>query len=158
MSKQLKAIVLSISVIIVIFVVVGGFGVHASSSDGAYRQLSVYTEVLQRIRTEYVEEPNFQAVTMGALHGLLESLDDHISYLTPAEDNKLKELHVDVKGWIGATASKRFGYSAVVSVLPNSPAEKAGLQSGDILESIEGRSSREMPLAQIHTYLYGQSG
>jgi carboxyl-terminal processing protease len=158
MSKQLKAFVLSVSVIIVIFIVVGGFGVHASSSDGAYRQLSVYTEVLQRIRTEYVEEPNFQAVTMGALHGLLESLDANSSYLTPAEYKQLKDHHTDGKGWIGATVSKRFGYAAVVSVLPNGPAEKAGLQTGDILESIESRSSREMSLAQIHTYLYGQPG
>src|SRR5438046_7896204 len=99
MSKHLKAFVLSVSVIIVIFVIVGGFGVHASSNDGAYRQLSVYTEVLQRIRTEYVEEPNFPAVTMGALHGLLESLDANSSYLTYADLSSIKGHISDGMSW-----------------------------------------------------------
>jgi carboxyl-terminal processing protease len=158
MSKQLKASVLTLSTLVVLFLIVGGFGVHAANSDGAYRQLGVYTEVLQRIRTEYVEEPNFPAVTQGALHGLLESLDANSSYLTPAEYKEYKEHRMDGKGWIGATVSKRFGYAAVISVLPDSPADKAGLEDGDILEAIEGKSSREMSLASIRSYLYGQPG
>src|SRR5438067_11046971 len=140
MSKLLKSFVLSVSVIIVIFVIVGGFGVHAYSNDGAYRQLSVYTEVLQRIRTEYVEEPNFPAVTMGALHGLLESLDANSSYLTPAEYKEYSQHRSEAKGNINAEISKRFGYAAVVSVLPGGAGAKAGMESGDIIESIEGKS------------------
>ena len=58
-------------------------GVHASSNDGAYRQLQVYSEVLSRVHSEYVEEPNIPKVTDGALHGLLESLDPNSSYMTP---------------------------------------------------------------------------
>ncbi len=158
MPKHLKVFVLSFSALIVLFVIAGGFGVHASSNDGAYRQLGVYTEVLQRIRTDYVEEPNFQAVTQGALHGLLESLDAESSYLSPAEYKELKQHRTDAKAWIGASTSKRFGYGVIVSVLPNSPAEKAGLQSGDVLESIEGKSSLQMSLAEIHNYLYGPVG
>ena len=62
---------------------VGGLdGVRASNNDGSYRQLQVYSEVLSRVRSEYVEEPNIPAVTDGALHGLLESLDSNSSYLT----------------------------------------------------------------------------
>ncbi len=158
MPKNLKVFLLSFSALIVLFVVAGGFGVHASSNDGAYRQLGVYTEVLQRIRTDYVEEPNFQAVTQGALHGLVESLDAESSYLSPAEYKELKQHPNGDKAWIGASVSKRFGYGVIISVLPNSPAEKAGLESGDILESIEGKSSREMSLAEIHNYLYGPTG
>ena len=90
MSKQLKIGVLSASFLIVLLVVLGGLGVHASSNDGAYRQLGVYSEVLQRIRSEYVEEPNFETVKSGALHGLLESLDANSSYLTPAEYKHFK--------------------------------------------------------------------
>ena len=56
MSKQLKIGVLSVSFFVVLVVVLGGLGVHASNNnDGAYRQLGVYSEVLSRIRTEYVE-------------------------------------------------------------------------------------------------------
>ena len=67
MSKHLKIGVLSLSFLIVLLVVLGGLGVHAASNnnDGAYRQLGVYSEVLSRIRTEYVEEPNFSPASKG---------------------------------------------------------------------------------------------
>lgn len=160
MSKTAKVVVLTVSLAIVLFSVLGGLGVKASTnSDGAYRQLGVYSEVLSRIRSEYVEEPNMPAVTGGALHGLLESLDANSSYLDPTEYRAYKaRKSEDVKGDIGATVSKRMGYAAVVSVLPGSPADKAGLEDGDILEAIEGKTTREMSLAQITNLLHGQPG
>src|SRR5512133_1403498 len=144
MSKALKAVVLSVSMAIVLFTIAGGLRVRAESNDGAYRQLQVYSEVLSRIRSEYVEEPNIPSVTDGALHGLLESLDANSSYLTAEEYKKFKARRADGKGDIGATISKRFGYAAVVSVIPGGTADKAGLESGDIIEGIEGRTTREM--------------
>jgi carboxyl-terminal processing protease len=158
MSKQLKIGVLSLSFFIVLLVVLGGLGVHASSNDGAYRQLGVYSEVLSRIRTEYVEEPNFSTVTSGALHGLLESLDADSSYLNPDEYKFYKTHHDDGRANVGATISRRFGYAAVVSVLPGGPADKAGVQSGDIIEAIEGKSTHEMSLAAIEEELAGKQG
>src|SRR5690348_8903628 len=159
MSKQLKIGVLSLSFFIVLVVVLGGLGVHASSSnDGAYRQLGVYSEVLSRIRTEYVEEPNFSAVTSGALHGLLESLDADSSYLNPEEYKFYKTHQNEGHANVGATVSKRFGYAAVVSVLPGGPADKAGVETGDIIEAIEGKSTHEMSLATIQEELAGKQG
>ena len=158
MSKTLKAVVLSVSVAIVLFTIAGGLRVRAESDDGAYRQLGVYSEVLSRIRSEYVEEPNIPVVTDGALHGLLESLDANSSYLTPEEYKQFKSRKAEGKGDIGATISKRFGYAAVVSVIPGGPADKAGLESGDIIEAIEGKTTREMSLAEIMTYTMGEPG
>jgi len=159
MSKQLKIGVLSLSFLIVLVVVLGGLGVHASNNnDGAYRQLGVYSEVLSRIRTEYVEEPNFSAVTSGALHGLLESLDADSSYLNPEEYKFYKTHQNDGRANVGATISKRFGYAAVVSVLPGGPADKAGVETGDIIEAIEGKSTHEMSLATIQEELAGKQG
>src|SRR5689334_3855311 len=132
MSRTLKAVVLSVSMALVLFTIVGGLRVRAESDDGAYRQLGVFSEVLSRIRTEYVEEPNIPQVTDGALHGLLESLDANSSYLTPEEYKNYKSHQTDAKGQTGATISKRFGYAAVVSVLPGSAADKAGVETGDI--------------------------
>ena len=158
MSKKVKVAILSVSIAIVLFTIAGGLGVRAASNDGAYRQLGVYSEVLSRIRSEYVEEPNIPQVTDGALHGLLESLDANSSYLTPAEYKQYKAHKNDGKGEIGATISKRFGYAAVISVIPNGPADKAGIDNGDIIEAIEGKTTREMSLAEITSILSGEPG
>ncbi len=159
MSMKLKATILASSLAILLFTLVGGFvNVRASSNDGAYRQLSVYSEVLARVRSEYVEEPNIPMVTEGALHGLLESLDANSSYLTAAEYKHYRAIKTDGKADIGAAVSKRFGYAAVIAVIPGGPAEKAGIENSDILESIEGRSTRDMSLAEIHSLLGGEPG
>src|ERR1700687_4150796 len=159
MSMKTKAAILVTSFAVLLFVVVGSLGgVHASSNDGSYRQLQVYSEVLSRVRSEYVEEPNIPAVTDGALHGLLEALDSTSSYLTAAEFKEYKSNQTEAKGEIGAAVSKRFGYAAVISVIPGGPADKAGIQASDIFEAIEGKSTREMSLAEIHNLLLGQPG
>src|SRR5881296_3766869 len=159
MSMKTKAVILISSAAALLFIVLGGLeGVRASSNDGAYRQLQVYSEVLSRVRSEYVEEPNIPQVTDGALHGLLESLDANSSYLSPAEYKEYKSHRTEAKGEIGAAISKRFGYAAVVSVIPGGPGDKAGLQASDIIEAIEGKSTREMSLAEVHNLLEGQPG
>lgn len=158
MSRTIKVLLLSVSVALVLFTVAGGLRVRAAEDDGAYRQLGVYSEVLSRIRTEYVEEPNIPAVTNGALHGLLESLDADSSYLTPAEYKDYEKHQAEPKGQFGATISKRFGYAAVVSIIPGGPADKGGVQNGDIFEAIEGKSSREMSLAEVNQALDGPVG
>ena len=159
MSTKLKVTILASSLAILLFTVVGGFvHVRASSNDGAYRQLSVYSEVLSRIRSEYVEEPNIPTVTEGALHGLLESLDANSSYLTAAEYKHYKSIKTEGRADIGAAVSKRFGYADVVAVIPGGPADKAGIENSDILESIEGKSTHDMSLAEIRSLLVGDTG
>src|ERR1700690_863051 len=159
MSTKLKVAIISSSLAILLFTVVGGFvNVRASSNDGAYRQLSVYSEVLSRIRLEYVEEPNISGVTEGALHGLLESVDANSSYLSAAEYKHYKSIKPGGKADIGAAVSKHFGYADVVAFIPGGPADKAGIENSDILESIEGKSTHDMSLAEIHSVLIGEAG
>jgi len=159
MSTKIKAAILVPSAAVLLFMFVGRMdGVRAASNDGAYRQLQVYSEVLSRVRSEYVEDPNIPAVTNGALHGLLESLDANSSYLTAAEYKEYKAHQSGAQGEIGAAVSKRFGYAAVISVIPGGPADKAGLVDSDIIEAIEGKSTREMSLAEIRNLLVGQPG
>src|SRR6202521_2989155 len=159
MSMKTKIAIVVSSAAVLMFMYLGGLdGVRASNNDGAYRQLQVYSEVLSRVRSEYVEEPNIPLVTDGALHGLLESLDSNSSYLTASEFKEYKANQTEAKGEIGAAVSKRFGYAAVISVIPGGPADKAGIQASDIFEAIEGKSTREMSLAEIHNLLLGQPG
>ena len=139
MPKMSKILLLGVSVVLVVTVFLGvnSTGVSAASEpqDGAYRQINVYSEVLRHIQTDYVEQPNIKAVTNGALRGLLESLDADSSYLTP-EDYKAYKSDKAGKAQVGINVSKRYGYASVVSVIPGSPADKAGISDGDIIEAI----------------------
>src|ERR1700749_3517358 len=161
MSKKIQVLLLTSSMVIVAFVLLGSFGVHASSTNGngdvTLKHIGVYSEVLYRVRSEYVEDPNMSAVTNGALHGLLESLDANSSYLDPAEFKDYK-ARKEGKAGIGAAVSKRYGYAAVISVIPGGPADKADIASGDIIEAIEGKSTRDMSLAEIDGRLTGAPG
>jgi carboxyl-terminal processing protease len=159
MSKTFKTLFLAVSLLLAGFTIAGSLGVHASAGDkdGAYPQLGVYSEVLSKVKNEYVEEPNITNVTDGALHGLLEALDANSSYLTPAEYKQYMSVK-EAKGNIGAVLSKRVGYAMVVSVIPGGPADKAGINNGDIIESVEGRSTHEISLAELRGMMSGEVG
>jgi len=164
MPKISKILVLAVSLALVLTVFLGvrlnGVSAATEDQDGAYRQINVYAEVLQKIQTAYVVEPNIPDVTNGALRGLLESLDSDSSYLTP-EDNKLLKSRMVVSpkaAQVGINVSKRYGYAIVVSVLPGSPADRAGLADGDYLESIDGHDTHDLSLAMIQRMLEGAPG
>ncbi|MGD0548573.1 MAG: PDZ domain-containing protein [Terracidiphilus sp.] len=137
----------------------GLLGVRAGGGeDGAYGQIGIYRQVLEKIQSEYVVEPNMHDVTTGALHGLLESLDADSSYLTPAEYKIYKDRPAAGVAQVGITASKRYGYGVVVSVLPGSAADKEHLTDGDVIESIGDQSTRELSVAAICMMLEGKAG
>src|SRR5215468_10384240 len=120
MSTKIKTALLVASAGVLLFSLAGQISrVRASNSnDGAYPQMEVFSEVLSRVRGEYVEEPNLPTVTDGALHGLLESLDSNSSYLNAQQYKAYKDRRIGAKADIGAAVSKRFGYASVVSVIP----------------------------------------
>jgi carboxyl-terminal processing protease len=158
MSRLSKLIVIALSLVIFLYVGIG-YVLGRTSDDRTYRSLTVYGEVLQRVQMDYVDEPDLHLVTAGALHGLLEALDAQSSYLTPREYTDYKQKLASVKkGETGVNLSKRFGYIIVVSVLPESPAETAGLRSGDILEAIAGFTTRDMSVGQAMNLLAGDAG
>jgi len=149
-----------VAVSVVIFCYAGlGHVLGGAGDDKAYKSLTVYSEVLQKIQQDYVDDPNMHTVTAGSLHGLLESLDPQSSYLTPREyDEYKKKLQNSGTGETGLTLSKRYGYVIVLSVLPDSPGTKAGVRSGDIFESIGGFTTRDMSVGQALNLLAGQPG
>ncbi|HUD22886.1 MAG TPA: S41 family peptidase [Acidobacteriaceae bacterium] len=161
MPKISKILMLAVSVVLVLAVFLGvnsrSVSAAAPGQEGAYRQIDVYSEVLRHIQTEYVTDPNIPAVTNGALRGLLESLDADSSYLTP-EDYKTYKADKGGLAQVGINISKRYGYATVVSVVPGSAADKAGLVDGDILEAIEGKDTQEISLAMIRLMLEGAPG
>jgi carboxyl-terminal processing protease len=158
MNRTARVGVVVASVVIMCYAGIGHV-LGRTPDDRAYKSLTVYGEVLQKIQQDYVDEPNMRLVTAGALHGLLESLDSESSYLTPPEyDEYKKKLQSSGTGETGLNLSKRFGYVIVISVLPDSPASKAGIHSGDIFESISGFTTREMSVGQAENLLMGPVG
>jgi carboxyl-terminal processing protease len=158
MNRAARIGVLCVSVVIFCYAGLGHV-LGRTPDDKAYKSLTVYSEVLQKIQQDYVDEPNLHLVTSGSLHGLLESLDAQSSYLTAREYAEYKQKQAaNVGGDAGLTLSKRFGYIIVVSVLPDSPGEKAGIHSGDIFESVAGFTTRDMSVGQAMNFLRGQPG
>jgi carboxyl-terminal processing protease len=137
----------------------GWIGVHAGDEqDAAYKQMSVYAQVLSKIQNYYVTPPDIPAVTTGALRGLLDSLDPDSSYLTPAEYKLYKDRPATDNAQVGLTISKRFGYATVVNVLPGSPADQNHLRDGDVIDLIDGQSTHDLPLAIVRFMLTGKPG
>src|ERR1700681_1299450 len=158
MSRAARVGLICVSVAIFCYAGIGHV-LGRTPDDKAYKSLTVFGEVLQKIQGDYVDEPNMRLVTAGSLHGLLESLDAQSSYLTPREYTEYKQKAQSAgTGATGLNLSKRFGYVIVISVLPESPAEKAGIRSGDIFESVGGFTTRDMSVGQALNLLHGQVG
>jgi carboxyl-terminal processing protease len=159
MNRPTKIAIVVLSLAVFSYAAVGYVLRNQSDDQKAYRSLTVYGEVLQKIQDEYVEEPNMAKVSAGALHGLLESLDAMSSYMSADEYAQYKkQLAAHPAGQAGAVLSKRFGYVMVISTQPGSPAEKAGLLPGDIVEAIAGLTTREMSTEQALQLLSGAPG
>jgi carboxyl-terminal processing protease len=158
MNRAARIGILAASVVIFCYASIGHV-LGRTPDDKAYKSLTVYGEVLQKVQSDYVDEPNMRVVTAGSLHGLLESLDPESSYLTPREYTEYKQkLQNAGTGETGLNLSKRYGYVIVISVLPESPADKAGIRSGDIFESIAGFTTRDMSVGQALNLLNGTVG
>lgn len=159
MNKQFKVFVVTLSTCLVVLLLVGAhLGRSAPTNGPAYRQMQVFIDVLQRIKSEYVEEPDLKSVTLGALNGLLESIDPFASYLNADQYRQYLRQKDAQNADVGLVLSKRYGYVGVVSALPESPAAKAGLTTGDLIESINGIATRDMPLAYAELLLRGRPG
>ena len=159
MSSRLKYLVVSSSSALTLLLLIGSvMSKGASSTDDHYKYMGVFSEVVAKIKGDYVEEPDMKSVTLGALNGMLEAIDPFASYLN-AEQYKEYLQNKDVKrGDIGLILSKKSGYVGVVGVVPNSPAAKAGLSTLDMIESIKGIATRDMPLAYASMLMEGEPG
>ena len=159
MSSRIKFFVVSSSTCLTVLLLVGGvLGQSATTSpDDTLKHIGVFTDVVAHIKTEYVEEPDMKSVTVGALNGMLEAIDPFASYLNADQyKDYLKDKDVK-KADVGLILSKKFGWFGVVGTVPNSPAAKAGFTTGDMIESIKGIATRDMPLAYAAMMLQGES-
>ncbi len=158
MSSRIKYTVVSASACLTVLLLIGTVLGQGASQDNTYKHLGVFTDVVSRIKSEYVEEPDMKSVTLGALNGMLEAIDPFASYLN-ADQYKDYLKNRDVRrSDVGLILSKKFGYVAVVGVVPGSPASKSGFSTNDMIETIKGIATRDMPLAYANLLLQGDPG
>jgi carboxyl-terminal processing protease len=159
MSKRIRLLLITASCFLVLYIVLGGLlGKNDSTSDKTYRNLGVYSEVLSRIKSDYVTAPDLKKVTGGAIRGLLEALDPYSTYFSPQEYQDYLRQPEAGPASVGIFLAKRMGFATVVSVLPGSPAEKAGVKVGDLIDRVENTAARELSVVQIQRLLAGPAG
>jgi len=147
MSSRLKYLVVSSSSLLTLMLLVGWGLSKGASQDDTFKHIGVFSDVVGHIKSEYVEEPDMKSVTLGALNGLLEAIDPFASYLNADQYREYLKNKDLKRADVGMILSKKSGYVGVVGVEPNSPAAKAGISTFDMIESIKGISTRDMPLA-----------
>ena len=158
MTRSLKFFVIAFSFLLVSALLGGAMASKTASPEETYRHMGVFSEVLSRIKSEYVEEPNMGVVSLGAINGLLESIDPYASYMSADQYKQFQRENNTKKATIGLRMAKRYNMLSIVSAVPNSPAAKAGLGTGDMVEAINGVSARDMPLAYADLMLQGDEG
>jgi carboxyl-terminal processing protease len=157
MNRRFQFAVVGSSACVVALLLFGAVRGRSASPDAPYTHLGVYEEVLSRIQTQYVEDPDLKVVTLGAINGMLESLDPFASYLNADQYKQYQAVKGNSKAGVGLFLSKR-AYMSVVDAVPGSPAAKAGLTTGDVIESINNVATRDMPLAFAEILLQGDAG
>jgi carboxyl-terminal processing protease len=160
MYNRNKLFLIVLSTVFVFYAVVGGLLGRATEREGSYSQLSVFNEVLSKIRSSYVEDPDLTEVMHGALRGLLESLDPYSTFLSADEYARYKKHKTNGNGDVGLELSKEkmLGYAYVIHPIEGGPAEKAGVRPGDVIESVEDVSTRDTSLLQIEYLFTGNPG
>ena len=123
-----------------------------------YRQLSIFNEVYNRVKNQYVEELTDKELVEKALNGMLQALDPHSSYMN---EEIYKEMQVDTAGAFGGlgieiTTDKSF--IKIVSPIDDTPAQKAGVQAGDYITHLDGVSVIDMTLKEAIDIMRGEVG
>jgi len=123
-----------------------------------YRQLSIFNEVYNRVKEQYVEEVTDKELIEKALNGMLQALDPHSSYMN---EEVYKEMQIDTSGSFGGlgieiTTDKSF--IKIVSPIDDTPAQEAGVQAGDYITHLDGVSVVDMTLKEAIDIMRGEVG
>ena len=119
-----------------------------AANSEIYRQLDLFGDVLERVRSDYVEQPDDRELIESAINGMLSGLDPHSAYLSP---KNFREMQVQTRGefgGLGIEVTMENDVVKVVSPIENTPAEEAGLLSGDFITHLDGESIRGLTLGE----------
>ena len=113
-----------------------------------YKQLDLFGEVLERVRSDYVEKPDDDKLIEAAINGMLMALDPHSSYLNPKQFRDMQVQTQGEFGGLGLEVTMENGLIKVVSPIEDTPAAKAGLQSGDLITALDKEQIKGLTLQE----------
>ncbi|MGH6836410.1 MAG: S41 family peptidase [Methylocella sp.] len=120
---------------------------RAAASD-TYRNLNLFGDVFEKIRSDYVEKPDEQKLVEAAINGMLGSLDPHSSYM---DAKSFRDMQIQTRGefgGLGIEVTQEDGLIKVVTPIDDTPAARAGIMSGDIISAIDGENVQGLSLNQ----------
>lgn len=159
MSFRSKFVLVFFSATIALYAVIGSwFSTNAQQQNDPGAQLRIFESVLQHIQHDYVDEPDLEKVRAGALRGLAYGLDPYSTYLTAEQVKSYRADNESKQYGIGAELSQVASYLYVISPIKGSPADKAGVQAGDIIEYIDNKATRDISLYDARQLLNGSQG
>jgi carboxyl-terminal processing protease len=153
-----RKMMLTVSGCLVGFVLLGGVLGRSLAVEGTYTFLKLFNEVLYLVRNNYVEPVNDDSLMQGAYRGLLENLDPMSEYLTAEEFRRASRGERNGPADIGVTLSKRKGYVVILTATEGAPAQKAGLGTGDLILTIDHKSTFRMGVWEASQALEGKQG
>src|SRR5512133_2698676 len=157
MTARTRLIVLLVTAPVIAFALVGGVLGKALTREETYQHLRVFEDVVSLISSNYVEEADMNRVMRGAMRGLAEGLDPDSAYLSTDEVKLVEKGDKGAAGETGLELTRNY-YLRVIAARDLSPAAKAGLQPGDFIRAIGGKSTREMSVFEGMRGLRGAPG
>jgi carboxyl-terminal processing protease len=127
----------------------------AAAGVDTYSQLSLFGEVFERVRADYVEKPSDTALIEGAINGMVTSLDPHSRYMNDKAWHEMQETTSGEFGGLGIEVTMEDGLVKVVAPIDDTPAAKAGILSGDLITQIDGEAVQGLTLEQAVNKMKG---
>jgi carboxyl-terminal processing protease len=128
------------------------------AKDDAYKELSVFTDVLKRVEADYVEAPNMNKVQEGAMRGLIDALDPYCSFLSKEAYEAIQKNKANGKAGVGIGLSKRSDVIYIVSCERDGPASDAGMRPGDYVIAVDGQNIEDKSILEANSLLHGAPG
>jgi carboxyl-terminal processing protease len=153
MMTKKKAVFFAISVALVFSLIGGALFGQATQRNNVFRYLSIFTEVFDLVRNNYVEQVSSDQLLDGAFSGVTDAIDEFSYYVSPSQMNAYRAFADTEDNGIGLVVTKRFGYAYVISAVAGSPAAKAGIERGDFIEKVDGKPTQKMAVWQVRNAL-----